>query len=128
MTTPNSIYDVAKRSLLALDEESFPQLRDDLRDVLKQEDTAHVLHQYSLKIDMGGKDFTVYFSVESGDTPDEWVVSEGAKCFYEGIEITELFEGSDIDEQIYMKSNEVEAMMADGWAEHMIEKYADIND
>ena len=85
------------------------------------------MHQFELQIDMGGKDFTVYFSVESGDSPDEWIVAEGAKCFYQGIEITDLFEGSDIDEQIYAKSNEVEQIMADAWADHMIDKYADAN-
>lgn len=124
MTTPNSLYDLAKRSLHALDENSWPQLRDNLRHALNQEDTAQALHKYSLQIAFGGtQKATVYFSIEAGDLPDEWVVSAGAKVFYQGIEITELFEGCDIDEQIYTKSDEVEQMMADAWADHMIDQY-----
>ena len=124
MSQPNSLYDLAKRSLRAIDEDSWPQLRDDLRDALNQEDNAHALHQYSLQIAFGGtQEATVYFSIEAGDLPDEWVVSAGAKVFYQGIEITELFEGCDIDEHIYTKSNEVEQQMADAWADHMIDQY-----
>lgn len=129
VTTRKALYDVAERAFRALDSEDFPQLKADLKEAIDQEQEAATKYQYSLKINMGGNDDAIaYFNVESGDTPNEWVVAEGAKCFYKGIEITDLFEGSSIDEQIYVQSNEVEDMMADEWAEHMIDKYADIND
>jgi hypothetical protein len=124
MSKNNSLYDVAKRALLALTEEEFSQLLEDLRNVLIAEDIAHALHQFSLNIAFGGnKEATVYFSIEAGDLPDEWNVSEGAKVFYEGIDVTELFEGCDIDERIYAKSNEVEDMMAEKWADAKIAEY-----
>jgi hypothetical protein len=124
MTTPNTLHDLATRALRALDEDDWPQLKDDLRLALNQEDTAAALHQFCLAINYGGlDDFNVYFSIESGNTPDEWVVSEGIKCFYKGVEITALFEGSDIDELIYANSNKVEDMMSDLWAEAQIDRY-----
>lgn len=93
---------------------------------LTEEAEAASKHQYSLCINMGGiEDFTVYFSIEGGDTPDEWVVAEDAKCFYKGADVTNLFDGSVIDEKIYDQKKEVESMMADSWADHMIDKYAD---
>lgn len=94
-----------------------------------EETKAALNYSYNLRINKGGiEDFTVYFNVEAGDTPDEWIVAEGLEAYYKGVNITNLFEGADIDELIYAKSNEVETMMADAWAEHMIDKYADIND
>lgn len=90
-----------------------------------EEEAAALKYHCCLAINIGGKDFNVYFDIETGDTPDEWVVSEGAKCFFKGVEITELFEGSEINEAIYAQSKEVEQQMADSWAEHMIDKYAD---
>lgn len=128
MTTPNSLHDAAERALRALDGEDFPQLKEDLEEAVNQEKKAAESHDYSIQIDMGGQDFIVYFNVTGGDTADEWIVAEGLQAFYKGIEITELFEGCDLDEAIYMKSNEVESMMADAWADHMIDQYADIDD
>lgn len=96
---------------------------------LTEESEAASKHPYSLNLNMGGiEDFTVYFSVEGGDSPDEWIVAEGAQCFYKGIDVTNLFEGPDIDELIYAQSNEVESMMADAWADHMIDRYSDNDD
>lgn len=123
MTNPATLENHATRALRALDEEDFPQLKQDLRDVLYKEQTAAALHQFVLAIDMGGADFNVYFDVESGDDVDEWVVSEGLQAFYQGIEITELFDGSDLDEQIYARSNEVQEMIDDAWAEAKIDQY-----
>lgn len=93
-----------------------------------EESEAASKHAYSLKLAKGGIDeFTVYFDVEQGDTPDEWVVAEGAQAFYKGVEITNLFEGEDLDEGIYLQREAVEQQMADSWAEHMIDQYADAN-
>ena len=123
MTNPATLENHATRALRALDEEEFPQLKQDLRDVLYKEQTAAASHQFNLAIDMGGADFNVYFDVEAGDDIDEWVISEGLQAFYQGIEITELFEGSDLDEQIYARSNEVQDMIDDAWAEAKIDQY-----
>lgn len=129
MTQPNSLHNLARRSLRALDEDSWPQLRDDLRAALDQEDTACALHQFSLQIAFGGtQEATVYFSIEPGDTPEEWQVSEGAKVFYQGIEITELFEGVEIDERIYFKSDEVETMIAEKWADAKVAEFESSRD
>ena len=96
---------------------------------LTEESEASSKHPYSLSLNMGGiEDFTVYFSVEGGDSPDEWIVAEGAQCFYKGIDVTNLFDGSDIDERIYDNTNEVEQQMADAWAEHMIDRHTDNDD
>lgn len=123
MTNPATLENHATRALRALDEEDFPQLKQDLRDVLYKEQTAAASHQFNLAIDMGGADFNVYFDVEAGDDIDEWVVSPGLQAFYQGIEITELFEGSDLDKQIYARSNEVQDMIDDAWAEAKIDQY-----
>ena len=123
MTNPATLENHATRALRALDEQDFPQLKQDLRDVLYKEQTAAASHQFNLAIDMGGADFNVYFDVEAGDDIDEWVISEGLQAFYQGIEITELFEGSDLDEQIYARSNEVQDMIDDAWAEAKIDQY-----
>ena len=129
MSQPNSLHDLARRSLRALDEASWPQLRDDLRAALDQEDTACALHQFQLEINFGGpQPATVYFSIEPGETPEYWEVSEGAKVFYQGIEITELFDGVEIDEKIYFKSNEVETMIAEKWADAKIAEYESSRD
>lgn len=129
MSQTNTLHDLAKRSLRALDEDSFPQLRDDLRAAIDQEDTAHALHQFQLDINFGGpQEATVYFSIEPGDTPEDWQVSEGAKVFYQGIEITELFEGVEIDEKIYFKSDEVETMIAEKWADAKVAEYESSRD
>lgn len=129
MTQTNTLHDLAKRSLRALDEDSFPQLRDDLRAAIDQEDTAHALNKFSLQIAFGGtQEATVYFSIEPGDTPEDWEVSEGAKVFYQGIDITELFEGVEIDEKIYFKSDEVETMIAEKWADAKVAEYESSRD
>ena len=129
MTTPNSLWDVAERALRALDSEDFPQLKIDLKEAIDQEQEAATKHQYNLKINMGGiEDAIVYFNVEGGDTPDEWIVAEGLEVFYKGTNVTGLFDGSEIEGKIYEQNGEVESMMADAWAEHMIDKYADIDD
>ena len=128
MTTPNNLWDVAERALRALDSEDFPQLNADLKEAIDQEHQASEKHAYSLKLAKGGIDeFTVYFNVEQGDVPDEWVVSEGLQAFYKGVEITNLFEGEDLDEGIYLQREAVEQQMADSWANHMIDKYTDTN-
>jgi len=127
MTTPNSLRDVAERALRALDSEEFPQLKVDLKEAIDQEHQASEKHAYSIKAAKGGNDeFTLYFDVE-GDPhdPESWVIAEGLQAFYKGVEITNLFEGYDLEEDIYMQSNEVEKQMADSWADHMIDKYAD---
>lgn len=91
-----------------------------------EETAAALKYPYNLRINMGGSaNATVYFDVDSGDMPDEWVVAEGLAVFYKGINVTDLFEGEDIDQKIYDQSKEVEQQMADAWAEHMIDKYAD---
>lgn len=124
MTTPNSLWDVAERALRALDSEDFPQLKADLKEAIDQEHQASQKHAHSLKLAKGGIDeFTVYFDVEQGDSPDEWVVAEGLQAFYKGVEITNLFEGEDLDEGIYLQSEAVEQQMADSWADHMIDQY-----
>lgn len=129
MTTPNSLWDVAERALRALDSEDFPQLKADLKEAIDQEHQAASKHAYNLKLAKGGIDeFIVYFDVEQGDTPDEWVVAEGLQAFYKGVEITNLFKGEDLDEGIYLQREAVEQQMADSWADHMIDKYADIDD
>jgi hypothetical protein len=129
MTNPNSLWDVAERALRALDSEDFPQLKIDLKEAIDQEHQAANKHAYSLKLAKGGIDeFTVYFDVEQGNAPDEWVVAEGLQAFYKGVEITDLFEGEDLDEGIYLQRDQVEQQMADSWADHMIDKYADIDD
>ena len=92
-----------------------------------EESVAASKHSYSVKAAKGGIDeFTIYFDVEgdSGD-PESWIVSEGLQAFYKGVDITNLFEGSDLEEDIYLQSNVVEEQMADAWADHMIDKYAD---
>lgn len=87
------------------------------------------LYPYHLSINMGGvEDCTVYFNVTSGDLPDEWNVAEGLKVFYKGIDITNLFEGCDVDELIYCKSNDVEAMMSEKWADAKIAEYESSRD
>ena len=126
MTTTNSLWDVAERALRALDSEDFPQLKVDLKEAIDQEHQAANKHAYSLKLAKGGIDeFTVYFDVEQGNAPDEWVVAAGLQAFYKGVEITDLFEGEDLDEGIYLQREAVEQQMADSWADHMIDKYAD---
>jgi hypothetical protein len=125
MTTPNSLWDVAERALRALDSEDFPQLKADLKEAIDQEHQAASKHPYNLKLAKGGIDeFTVYFDVEQGDAPDEWIVAEGLQAFYKGVEITDLFEGCDLDEGIYLQREQVEQQMADFWAEHMLQQYA----
>jgi hypothetical protein len=129
MTTPNSLWDVAERALRALDSEDFPQLKADLKEAIDQEHEASQKHAYNLCINMGGiESATVYFDVESGDTPDEWIIAEGLVVFYKGINVTDLFDGVEIEEEIYNQKDSVESMMADAWADHMIDKYADIDD
>jgi hypothetical protein len=130
MATPNSLWDVAERALRALDSEDFPQLKVDLKEAIDQEHEAAEKHAYSIKAAKGGNDeFTIYFDVEGdSDDPQSWVIAEGLQAFYKGVEITNLFEGCDLEEDIYMQSNEVEKQMADAWADHMIDKYADIDD
>lgn len=128
MSTPNTLWDVAERALRALDSEDFPQLKVDLKEAIDQEHEAASKYAYSLKLAKGGIDeFNVYFDVEQGDAPDEWVVAEGLQAFYKGVEITDLFEGEDLDEGIYLQREAVEQQMADSWADHMIDKYADAN-
>lgn len=129
MTTPNSLHDVAERAMRCLDSEDFPQLKLDLLEAISQEQKAVERHAYSIKAAKGGIDeFTIYFDVESdSEDPEGWVVAEGLQAFYKGIEITNLFEGCDLDEDIYIQSNEVEKQMADAWADHMIDKYAEAN-
>ena len=124
MTTPNSLWDVAERALRALDSEDFPQLKADLKEAISQEHQAAQKLPYSLHINMGGyEDVIVYFGVTPGDIADEWVVADGLQAFYKGVEVTGLWEDCDLDEAIYMKSNEVAQMMADAWAEGMIDQY-----
>lgn len=92
-----------------------------------EESKAASKHSYSIKAAKGGIDeFTIYFDVEgdSGD-PENWQVAEGLQAFYKGVEITNLFDGCDLEEDIYLQSKEVEEQMADAWADHMIDKYAD---
>lgn len=129
MTATNTLHQLAMDAVTRTNLDDFPALKQELRKAVEQEQEAATKHQYSLKINMGGiDDATVYFNVEGGDTPDEWIVTEGLEVFYKGINVTDLFDGSDIDEKIYAQSNEVESMMADSWADHMIDKYADIDD
>lgn len=129
MTATNTLHQLAMDAVTRTNLDDFPALKQELRKAVEQEQEAATKHQYSLKINMGGiDDATVYFNVEGGNTPDEWIVTEGLEVFYKGINVTDLFDGSDIDEKIYAQSNEVESMMADSWADHMIDKYADIDD
>lgn len=129
MTATNTLHQLAMDAVTRTNLDDFPALKQELRKAVEQEQEAATKHQYSLKINMGGiDDATVYFNVEGGDTPDEWIVAEDTALFYKGINVTDLFDGSDIDEKIYAQSNEVESMMADAWAEHMIDRYADIDD
>lgn len=96
---------------------------------LTEEAEAASKYPYNLCINMGGvESATVYFNVEGGDTPDEWIVAEGIAVFYKGVNVTDLFDGAVIDEEIYNQKDSVESMMADAWAEHMIDRYADIDD
>lgn len=114
MSQPNSLHNLCERSLRALDEDSFPQLRDDLRTAIDQEQNAASKHPFNLKIAFGGtEEATVYFSIEEGDLPDEWVTSEGAQVFYQGVDITALFEGEEIDERIYAQSDDVNRQIED---------------
>lgn len=114
MSQANSLHNLCGRALRALDEDSFPQLRDDLRTALDQEQNAASKHPFTLKIAFGGtKEATVYFNIEAGDLPTEWVTSDGAQVFYQGVDITALFEGEEIDERIYAQSDEVEKQIED---------------
>lgn len=86
------------------------------------EQLAAAKYNHSLKICFGGEaEATVYFNIEVGDLPSEWIVSETLQVFYKDIDITDLFDGSDIDEHIYMKSNEVERQLEDRQVETMAE-------
>jgi len=125
MTTPNSLHDLAERAMRCLDSEDFPQLKLDLLEAVSLEQKAAERHKYNIKAAKGGtEEFTIYFDVE-GDPydPESWVVAEGLQAFYKGVEITNLFEGCDLDEDIYIQSNEVEQQMADAWAEDKIAEY-----
>ena len=129
MTATNTLHQLAMDAVIRANLDDFPALKQELREAVEQEKETAAKHQYSLNINMGGiDDAIVYFNVDGGDAPDEWIVAESVAVFYKGINVTDLFEGSDIDEKIYAQSNEVESMMADSWADHMIDKYADIND
>ena len=73
---------------------------------------AQDAHAYSLCINFGGDPCRVYFDVEADPAEDEgWVVAEGLQVFFNGHEITRVFEGADVDEMIYMLSAEVERQM-----------------
>jgi hypothetical protein len=92
-----------------------------------EESKAASKHSYSVKADKGGADdLTIYFDVEGDpENPESWQVAEGLQAFYKGVDITNLFDGSDLEADIYLQSNVVEEQMADAWADHMIDKYAD---
>jgi hypothetical protein len=69
-------------------------------------------HAHALKINFGGEPCWVYFDVEADPAEDNgWVVAEGLQVFFNGHEITRVFEGGDVDEMIYMLSAEVERQM-----------------
>ena len=80
-------------------------------------------HQYNIAINMGGDDFTAYFDVACGNTADLWIVTDGIQAFYNGTEVTDLFPSIVLKDAIYSKSESVEQLMAEAWAEKMIEEY-----
>lgn len=91
----------------------------------KAEQTAASLRRFSLEIEFGGADIaTVYFDIESDqeDSPS-WIVSEGLKVFYAGIEITALFDGLEIEEKIYEQSSKVDEMIEDEHINSMADYY-----
>ncbi len=127
MTATSSLHQLALEAVIRSDLDDFPALKQSLREAVDEEQKAAERHAYSIKAAKGGIDeFTIYFDVEGdSDDPESWVVAEGLQAFYKGVEITNLFDGCDLEEDIYMQSNEVEQQMADAWADHMIDKYAD---
>jgi hypothetical protein len=127
MTTTISLHQLALDAVVRSNLDEFPAFKQQLREAVDQEREAASKHSYSIKAAKGGIDeFTIYFDVEgdSGD-PESWQVAEGLQAFYKGVEITKLFDGCDLEEDIYLQSNVVEEQMADAWADHMIDKYAD---
>lgn len=80
-------------------------------------------HQYNITINIGGNDFTAYFDVACGNTADLWIVTDGIQAFYNGTEVTDLFPSIVLKDAIYSKSESVEQLMAEAWAETMIEEY-----
>lgn len=129
MTATNTLHQLAMDAVIRGNLDDFPALKQSLRQAVEEEQEASSKYHYNLKINMGGiDDFIVYFNVEGGDLPDEWIVAEGMAAFYKGINVTDLFDGAVIDEEIYNQKDSVESMMADAWAEHMIDRYADNDD
>lgn len=129
MTATNTLHQLAMDAVIRGNLNDFPALKQELRKAAEEEKEAASKHSYNLCINMGGiESATVYFNIESGDTPDEWIVAEGLAVFYKGVNVTDLFDGAVIDEEIYNQKDSVESMMADAWADHMIDRYADNDD
>jgi tetrahydromethanopterin S-methyltransferase subunit A len=125
MTATSSLHQLALEAVTRSDLDDFPALKQSLREAVDEEQKAAERHKYNIKAAKGGTDeFTIYFDVEADPhDPESWVVAEGLQAFYKGVEITDLFDGSDLDEDIYIQSNEVEQQMADAWAEDKIAEY-----
>ena len=124
MTATSTLHQLALEAVAKDNLNDFPALKQQLRDAVNAERHAAHMHMFSLKIDKGGiKEITVYFDTEQGNEPDEWLIADGPQAFFNGIEVTDLFDSADLDEEIYSRSNEVEQQMADAWADHMIDQY-----
>lgn len=94
-----------------------------------KEIAAACKYPYCLHLNMGGPyNVTAYFDVKNGDGFDEWTVSDDLKVFYNGVNVTGIFDRETITELIYSKSNMVEAQMEDAWAEDMFERYTNNDD
>lgn len=86
-------------------------------------------HRHSLKINFGGeKDAVVYFDIEQGELPNEWVVSEGCQIFFNNVEVTDLFEGYVVDQKIYLQQDAVDRQIEDNFASDMEEYYRPYDD
>lgn len=88
-----------------------------------------LIYNHHMKINFGGdEDADVSFNIEAGDMPDEWQVAEGLKVTYKDADITNLFEGADVEEHIYMKKDEVEQQIADRIDDVRINEMADYHE
>lgn len=92
---------------------------------MKAERELHAIaaHEYNITVNIGGDDFTAYFDIVCGNTPELWLVTDGVQAFYKGTEITDLLPDSVLKNAIYDKAETVEHLMAEAWAEKMIEQY-----
>ena len=86
-------------------------------------------NRFSLQITFGGSaKATVYFDVEEGNEPNEWVVAEGAQLFFKGVDITDFVDGCEIDNKIYEQAQDVDRQIEDAMVSTMEEYYRPYDD